>query len=71
MVLLWFIGVAAFCKAVVGNMGGTLVGGCEYPELDMSGMIVGIAGIAGMTGIVGIGKKPLNGGCELNDSGCV
>jgi hypothetical protein len=37
----------------------------------MSGMIVGIAGIAGMTGIVGIGKKPLNGGCELNDSGCV
>jgi hypothetical protein len=67
-VLLWFIGVAAFCKAVVGNMEGALVGGCEYPELDMSGMIVGIAGIASMGGM---GKKPLNGGLELNDSGCV
>jgi hypothetical protein len=49
-------------------MEGALVGGCEYPELDMSGMIVGIAGIASMGGM---GKKPLNGGLELNDSGCV
>jgi hypothetical protein len=70
-VLLWFIGVAAFCKAVVGNMGGTVVGGIGYAWFGMSGIIVGIAGIAGMTGIVGIGKKPLNGGLELNDSGCV
>jgi hypothetical protein len=27
VVLRWVIGVAAFCKAVVGNMKGTLVGG--------------------------------------------
>ena len=45
-----------------------MVGGIGFAWFGMSGIIVGIAGIAGMGGT---GKKPLNGGLELNDSGCV
>jgi hypothetical protein len=56
VVLLWLNGVVVFCRAVVGNMEGMLIGGGGYAGIGMS--------------MGGIGKKPLNCGWGMNGSGC-